>query len=211
MNTKIKAVLFDMDGVLIDAKDWHYEALNLALDYFGHIISRDDHLKIFDGLPTSKKLEILSKSVDLPKQLHPLINNLKQKFFIQIANIKCKPEFSKQFVMHQLKKNQIKIAVCSNSVRKSVKLMMELSKLDPYIDLMLSNEDVEFPKPNPEIYLRAIEYFRLEAKECLIVEDNENGIIAAKSSGANVMVVDSVQDVTYSKIKEIIWKLEGEN
>lgn len=51
---KIKAILFDMDGVLVDAKDWHYEALNQALSLFGMEISRYDHLVTYDGLPTKK-------------------------------------------------------------------------------------------------------------------------------------------------------------
>ena len=62
----IKAILFDMDGVLIDAREWHYDALNQALNHFGFHISLESHLSTFDGLPTRKKLEILSKSVNLP-------------------------------------------------------------------------------------------------------------------------------------------------
>ncbi|HCF3308648.1 TPA: HAD hydrolase-like protein, partial [Pseudomonas aeruginosa] len=54
----IKAVIFDMDGVLIEAKDWHYDALNKALNLFGYNISRHDHLTSYDGLPTSRKLEM---------------------------------------------------------------------------------------------------------------------------------------------------------
>jgi len=62
----IKAILFDMDGVLIEAKDWHYEALNMALDLFGMPISRDAHLSTFDGLPTKDKLNLLSKTRGFP-------------------------------------------------------------------------------------------------------------------------------------------------
>ena len=67
MRNKIKAVLFDMDGVLIDAKDWHYEALNKALKLFGIEINRYDHLTTFDGLPTKVKLDLLSKRFYLPE------------------------------------------------------------------------------------------------------------------------------------------------
>ena len=76
---KIKAILFDMDGVLIDAKDWHYEALNEALSLFGCEISLYDHLVTFDGLPTRDKLNMLSDLGKLPKDLHPIINTMKQK------------------------------------------------------------------------------------------------------------------------------------
>ena len=81
--TKVKAVIFDMDGVLIDAKDWHYEALNRALNHFGYNISRYDHLVTFDGLPTRRKLEMLTREQGLPNALHKLINELKQiEFFL---------------------------------------------------------------------------------------------------------------------------------
>ena len=79
MGTKIKAILFDMDGVLIDAKDWHYEALNKALGLFGMEISRYDHLHSFDGLPTKEKLRMLSEEFYLPESLHSFINQMKQQ------------------------------------------------------------------------------------------------------------------------------------
>ena len=69
MIKKIKAVLFDMDGVLVEAKDWHYEAFNKALDVFGLPISRSEHLSLYDGLPTRKKLEMLTEKKGLPTQL----------------------------------------------------------------------------------------------------------------------------------------------
>jgi beta-phosphoglucomutase len=70
---KIKAIIFDMDGVLVEAKEWHYKALNRALELFGYQISRYDHLTTYDGLPTSKKLEMLSLESGLPKELHKFI------------------------------------------------------------------------------------------------------------------------------------------
>ena len=71
---KIQAIIFDMDGVLIDARDWHYEALNRALKIFGFEISRQDHLEHFDGLPTKAKLNLLSQDRGLPLRLHSFIN-----------------------------------------------------------------------------------------------------------------------------------------
>ena len=59
----VKAILFDMDGVLIDAKEWHYEALNRALKLFGFEISKFEHIHTFDGLSTKDKLKLLSKAV----------------------------------------------------------------------------------------------------------------------------------------------------
>ena len=94
--TEIKGIFFDMDGVLIDAKDWHYEALNRALYLFGMTISRDEHLSTFDGLPTRDKLNILTKSRGLPQSLHEFLNNLKQKHTVELAYARCKPLFHHQ-------------------------------------------------------------------------------------------------------------------
>ncbi len=90
---KIKAILFDMDGVLIDAKEWHYEALNKALSLFGMEISRYDQLVTYDGLPTKKKLQMLSRERGLPESLHGFLNALKQKYTQEMIFTKCHPEF----------------------------------------------------------------------------------------------------------------------
>ena len=101
---QIKAVLFDMDGVLIEAKDWHYEALNRVLSLFGMEISRSDHLTTFDGLPTRRKLEMLSAERGLPEQLHDFINEMKQRYTLQIVTRECNPKFVHQYALARLKK-----------------------------------------------------------------------------------------------------------
>lgn len=196
----IKAVLFDMDGVLIEAKDWHYESLNRALEHFGMPISRHEHETIYDGLPTKKKLEMLSQDKGLPRSLHEFINNLKQQYTVELVHTCCRPRFLQEQALSELKRNGYKLAVCSNSIRATVELMMEKAALTPYLDLMLSNQDVAKSKPAPDIYLKAMELFGLSPKECLVVEDNENGIKAATASGAHVLVVESVSDTNISNI-----------
>ena len=203
----IKAVLFDMDGVLIDAKDWHYEALNKALGLFGKEISRIDHLTTFDGLPTRKKLQMLNIEGDLHENLHEFINKLKQQYTHDIVLQRCTPFFNHEIALSKLKREGYKLAVCSNSVRSSVELMMRRSNLDSYLELQISNEDVKNGKPDPEMYIKAMNHFNLKPFECLILEDNENGIKAAKSSGGHLLVVKDIHDVNieniYSKIDEI--------
>jgi len=196
----IKAVIFDMDGVLIEAKDWHYEALNRALLLFGFEINRYQHLTTYDGLPTSKKLEMLSLESSLPKELHKFINEMKQEYTMEIVHAKCKPDFVHEFALSRLKGMGLNLAVASNSIRQTVEIMMQKARLAPYLDLMLSNEDVKFAKPNPEIYIKAINHFGLRPEECLIVEDNENGIRAATASGAHVLPVIEVSDVNINNI-----------
>ncbi len=204
----IKAVLFDMDGVLIDAKEWHYEALNRALSLFGFEISRDTHLATFDGLPTRNKLDILSKTRHLPRRLHPLIKTLKQFYTVQMAHAHCSPMFHHQYALAKLKSERYRLAVCSNSVRETVSLMMQLSGLDKYMERQFSNEDVTHSKPDPEMYLLAMEQLDVKPEETLILEDNDHGIEAAIKSGAHLLHVNSVHDATYSRIRARINEIQ---
>ena len=191
----IKAILFDMDGVLIDAREWHYEALNRALAKFGMDIDRDAHLATYDGLPTRRKLVMLSKSKGLPERLHGFLNDLKQAYTLEIAYARCKPSFTHQRTLAQLQAAGYRMAVCSNSVRATVETMMRLARLGPYLELMLSNEDVANAKPAPDMYVEAMRRIGVAPAETLILEDNDHGIAAARASGAHVMVVGTPADV----------------
>ena len=204
----IKGVLFDMDGVLIDAKDWHYDALNRALELFGYSISRESHLSTFDGLPTRQKLQMLSSSRGLPVGLHEFLNTLKQIYTLEISYQRCKPVFNHQYALSRLKSQCYKLAVCSNSVQKTVREMMKLSGLEPYLDLMVSNEDVINAKPDPEMYLKAMDVLKLKPQECLVLEDNEHGIQAAQAAGAHLMKIGLTSDVTYQAIMSKISSLK---
>jgi beta-phosphoglucomutase-like phosphatase (HAD superfamily) len=204
----IKAVIFDMDGVLIDAKEWHYEALNKALRLFGYEISRQEHLQTYDGLPTRKKLEMLTLEKGLPAKLHPFINDLKQQYTIDRVYADCYPKFVHQYALSRLKREGYRLACASNSIRLSVELMMNRSDLMQYLEFYLSNQDVSKPKPDPEIYTVSIERLGLKPEECLIVEDNFNGIMAAERSGAHVMKVETVYDVNYDNIRRAIAEAE---
>lgn len=207
---KIKAVIFDMDGVLIDAKDWHYEALNRALELFGYTISRYDHLVTYDGLPTRKKLEMLTKERDLPKELHSFINEMKQQYTMEIVHTKCKPVFQREYAISKLKADGYKIGVASNSVRNSIVTMMDMSDLSKYLDIIVSNQDVKEGKPNPEIYIKAIDGLGMKPSECMVIEDNINGIKAGIAAGAHVMQVETVNDVTLDNIMKSIKEFEEE-
>lgn len=204
----IKAIIFDMDGVLIDAKEWHYEALNRALSLFGLSISRYDHLTTYDGLPTKKKLEMLSLERELPRDLHSFINEMKQSYTMEIVHSKCKPRFAQEYALSTLKARGYKLAVASNSIRDTVEVMMEKAKLNVYLDAMLSTADVSRPKPDPEIYIKSIAKLNMLATECLVVEDNRSGIRAAIDAGAHVLVVKRVEDVNLANILSRIREIE---
>jgi beta-phosphoglucomutase len=206
----IKAILFDMDGVLIEAKDWHYEALNKALSHFGYHISRESHLTTFDGLPTKKKLQMLHESRGLPIGLKPLINQLKQRYTLQISSQKCRPTFNHQYALSKLNAEGYSMAVCSNSIAQTIDAMLLASGLDEYFSHKISNEDVSQAKPDPEMYLKAMSFLKVPASECLILEDNDHGIQAALASGAHLLKIGTPDDVTYQNIKNRIHEIESQ-
>jgi HAD superfamily hydrolase (TIGR01509 family) len=205
----IKGVIFDMDGVLIEAKDWHYEALNRALALFGYEISRYAHLTVYDGLPTKKKLEMLSRETNLPVGLHSFINEMKQIYTMEMVHTKCKPLFVHEYALAALKAKGYKLAVASNSIAQTVDVMMKKASLDIYLDQILSATDVTLPKPNPEIYITAIQRLGLKNSECLVVEDNENGLKAARDAGAHVLQVSEVSEVNLQNIENRIREIEA--
>ena len=210
MKNKIKAVIFDLDGVLLDAREWHYEALNKALDLFGLEITVNEHLEYFDGLPTKVKLQKLSEIKGLPYNLHNLISDLKQRFTSDLIHTNCAPFFAHEYLMSQLKKMHIKMAVASNSVSKTVSLAMNYTNLGKFMEFCLSNEDVKKPKPDPEIYNLAIKKLKLNPSDVLIIEDNFNGIKAAKASGGHLLEVGSIEEVTLSNIVSKIKMIEAQ-
>src|SRR6186997_1455618 len=208
MNKKIKAIIFDMDGVLIDARDWHYEALNKALSMFGMAISRFDHLITYDGLPTKEKLKMLSLEKGLPSSLHSFINELKQQFTIEEVILKCRPVFHHQYALARLKSEGYKLVVCSNSIKDTITIMLTKAGIIDYFDFYLSNQDVKKSKPDPEMYNTAIGKLGLKKEECLVVEDNENGIKSALAAGAQLLRVYNVNDVHYQSITHRIKEIE---
>lgn len=204
----IEAIIFDMDGVLIDAKEWHYHALNRALEIFGYTITRTEHLSSFDGLPTRKKLEMLTLEKGLPRGLHKFINELKQLYTVEQVYLNCKPLFVHEYALSNLKARGYKLGLASNAIKSTVDLMMEKSNLSKYLDIKLSNEDVSEPKPHPEIYLKAAEAFGIAPEKCLVVEDNHNGIVAAESAGCPLLVVQNILEVQLDRILLSIQRAE---
>lgn len=207
--TGIRGVLFDLDGVLVDATEWHYEALNRALRLFGFDISRYEHLSSYNGLPTRRKLEMLSVEKGLPVPMHGLLNRLKQVYTRDEILTKCRPVFEKEYMLHRLQREGYRLACCSNSVRETLELMIRQSGLDPCFEFLMSNEDVSAPKPDPEVYVKAMARLGLRPEETVIVEDAPHGIEAARRSGAHVCAVTGFSDVDYFRVRQAIDRAEA--
>ena len=195
----IKAILYDLDGVLVDATEWHYESLNLALEQVkGFKIKREEHIQIFNGLPTMKKLEILFDQGKVKKDDFDSIWKKKQDLTIEVIK-KFAFVDSNKIRLHNTTKSYIKVCV-TNSIRETALLMLEKTGQLSFMDFVISNEDVSLPKPSPEGYNIAIEKLNLKPDECLIVEDAPKGIDAAHQSGANVYEVSGYNEVTLENI-----------
>jgi len=203
----IKAVLFDLDGVLVDATEWHYEALNKALGLFGYNIDRQRHLGFYNGLPTRVKLSHLTEEFGMPEALHDFIYEMKQQYTIDFIYKLCRPDFQKQLMFKYLKKSGIKIGVCSNSIHETLEMMLKKSDLFNDCDVIISNQDVEKSKPDPEMYLKGMEALGVSPDGTIIVEDSPHGIEAAKASGAHVCVVKGIHDVHLSLLEDYMTRL----
>lgn len=207
MTNQYKAVLFDMDGVLIDARDWHYDALNEALRIFGVEISRSEHLSRFNGLSTRKKLNMLSAEGVIPYELHEVIQSIKQDRTLRIAAQMCFPIVSHQVLITRLKALGIKVGLVTNSIRKSTEFMLEYAGLLKFMDLVVTNEDVVEGKPNPAGYLLAMEKLRVLPHETIVIEDGEYGILAAEAAGAAVIRVNDPFEVSLELLLPFIKEL----
>ena len=199
-------VIFDLDGVLVDARELHYEALNRALATVDekYVVQRQEHLSTYDGLPTSKKLNMLSKNKGLPKELHNAVWKRKQEMTYKIISEEMEYDVRMRDVLRRLREDGYRICCASNSIRESVKMMLLKKGLLEYVEFIYSNQDVKHPKPSPEMYLKCMIKAGIGPKYTLIVEDSHIGRKAALSSGASLCAVRNPDDVTYEKVKGAI-------
>ena len=205
----VKLVIFDLDGVLVEAKNIHYEALNDALGPM-YEISWEEHLSIYDGLKTNQKLEMLTQRKGLPIESHEEIWINKQKLTLQKLK-ELEPSPVLQSTMENLTNDGYKIAVCSNSIRKTVLTVISKLGLMEYMDYIISNEDVQNSKPHPEMYWRAISKMGCLPEETLIVEDSPYGLLAASRSKAHILRVKNPKEVTYDNINKKLKEIEMGN
>jgi len=202
----IKLICFDLDGVLVDAKEIHYESLNRALESIDkkYIITRSEHLTKYDGLPTMEKLRTLSELKSLPTDSHKTIWRMKQELTSEVIKKHLTTDLRLINVLKTLKDSGYLVYVTSNSIRESLKLMLFKTGLIEYVDYFISNDDVKFPKPHPEIYLKAMIHAGVRPSETLIIEDSFHGRQSALDSGGHLCPVESPSDVTIDRLTKFI-------
>lgn len=198
----IKLIIFDLDGVLVEAKEIHFETLNTAIEEVAgseYVISLNEHYSTYDGLKTNQKLELLTKNKDLSTEHYTEIWDKKQQYTIdQISSLKQDERLIDIF--KRLRSEGYKLACASNSIRRSVLVMLSKIGIIEYMDLILSNEDVKNSKPHPEMYWKSMSMMGVLPEETLIVEDSPHGLLAASRSRANVLRVNNPTDLTFDKL-----------
>ncbi len=207
-----KLVIFDLDGVLVDSRDMHYEALNRALSNVGkeYIITRDEHLSLYDGLPTSRKLSMLTEKKNLPVDKHQQIWEDKQKATLEIFS-RLEHDHELMYYFQQLKHKDYQIAVASNSIRNTVKLVLLKLGVLEFVDYYVSNEDVVRNKPFPEMYWKCMTACNALPKDTVIFEDSHIGRQGALDSKAHLVPIENRYNMSQTKIDEAIKLLSQSN
>ena len=200
-----KLVIFDLDGVLIDSRDMHYEALNRALGNVDekYVINREEHLSVYDGLPTSRKLNLLTERKGLPVDKHQQVWEDKQ---VETLNIfgRLSNDYELMHYFKQLKDKGYQVAVASNSIRNTVKLVLLKLGLLEFIDYYISNEDVHRNKPFPEMYWQCMTACNALPKDTVILEDSHIGRQGALDSGSHLVAIENRDHLNQDKIDKII-------
>ncbi len=196
-----RLIIFDLDGVLIDSKEIHFKALNEALATIDtkYQISALDHVKIFDGMNTRDKLNLLSNVYGLPRESHDIIWLKKQEFTEKLlANVGIDHELIRFF--QEIKDRNIHIAVASNSIRTTVESLLRNLGVMEFVDLYLGNEDVANPKPFPEIYWKCMVEFNALPSRTVVFEDSRIGRQGAIESGAHLISIRNRVDLDQAKV-----------
>lgn len=206
----IKLIIFDLDGVLVESRELHFIALNRALSDIGeqYVISKEEHLCKYDALTTTQKLAKLSREKGLPESSHNQVWKLKQqKTLEEIDSFTIDKRI--QDILKTLKSENYTIACATNSIRSTAKLQLIRKGFFEHIDFLYSNEDVQNPKPNAEIYMRCMLRCGVNPDETVIIEDSHIGRKAALRTGAHLCAVRDSHDLTYDRIQDTILHAES--
>jgi beta-phosphoglucomutase-like phosphatase (HAD superfamily)/dTDP-glucose pyrophosphorylase len=203
-----KLIIFDLDGVLIDSRELHYEALNDALRKIGeqYVITREEHLSKYDGLNTTRKLKMLTEDKGLPLSEYDKVWNEKQISTFDLVRKFEKEHFLLE-IFRKIKFRGYRIAVASNSIRETVKLSLISIGVIDEVDYFVSNEDVFRTKPYPEMYWKCMTAMNALPKDTIIIEDSHIGRQGALDSGAHLLAVENAKEVNSEHMMQRIYDL----
>jgi HAD superfamily hydrolase (TIGR01509 family) len=198
MKLKPKAILFDMDGVLVDSLDSWWMSLNSALEAFNHEkISRDEFIRKYWGHDLHENLKLM----DLPLEIARFCNNIYGENTDKIKIYKeTKP------ILEKLGK--YKKAIITNTPKDCTIQILKKYDIDKFFDFVMTSDDVTIAKPNPEIVLKACKHLKVEPKDVILVGDTDSDVKAGRAAGCKVVGINVDADFTIKNISELNFLLE---
>lgn len=207
------AILWDLDGTLIDSTDYHFQAWQETVKEEGYFLSRETFLSCFGQRSEAAVYTYCHKDLSLTEAKR-IVDNKQKRYreIIRTEGIELVP--NAKFLLLELKLNGYKQALATSASREDVEVILKTLDLHNHFDTWLSAEDVKESKPSPEIFLLATDRLHVAPKNSIVVEDSPVGIEAAKrakmksigvlSSHANLhadCVVKSLLDITVNTFK----------
>ena len=182
----IKLIIFDLDGTLVSCKRLHRETLNMALSHKGFRIEEEE-LPLYEALTTRQKLDKLTNEKGLQREDHDIIWDIKQRLTLRYINdyVERLPHIID--MLDSL--SDYKLAICTNSIRKTTEEILRASDILEYFPYIITNQDVANPKPNSQPYFRTMGLAGENPINTLIFEDSQVGLTAAYRSRAFVCPV----------------------
>jgi beta-phosphoglucomutase family hydrolase len=173
--------IFDMDGVIVDTEPLYIKMNKDFLKQYNVQIS-DEEYNQFIGISATKMWDFLKEKYSLPYTTVELIAIEKQAKYNVLASTDLKIIDGIVALLQMLKDKEYSIAIASSSMRKNIELIITKTNLKSYFDFVVSGEDVQNGKPAPDIFLKAMQHFNKQPKDCIVLEDARNGVLAAKAA-----------------------------
>lgn len=170
-----------MDGVLVDTEPLYIKMNKDFLLTHNVIISTEEYNQ-FIGIHAQKMWQYLKDKYDLHHSVDELIAFEKQNKYAVLEQTILVAIDGVVDLLNTLKSENKQLALASSSMKKNIELILSKTKLKPYFDYIVSGEDVQNGKPDPEIFLKAMHYFNQQSENCVVIEDAKNGVLAAKAA-----------------------------
>jgi len=208
MIKEIKAVIFDMDGVLIDSEPLWRKAMIEGFASIGVLITEEDCKKT-TGNRLKEVVEYWFEKLDildfLPTEIeHRIINTL-----VKLINKEGKAISGVIEVINFCNNNNIKIGLATSSSNQLMEAVLEKLKLKNIFKSSISAENMEYGKPHPEVFLICASQLQISPLECIVIEDSINGVIAAKAAFMRVIALPEQENINNHKFSIADYKLNN--
>lgn len=178
----MKAVIFDMDGVIIDSEPIHFEVDMQTMKDLGCNISAEELMK-YVGTTNEYMLTDIKKNYTISKSIEEIISYKVEMTKSKIIQSDLEPIEGIRELLSDLKNKNIPCAIASSSPRDFIDVVVSKFKLQDYFKYIVSGEEVENGKPAPDVYIETAKKLGISPRDCTVIEDSKNGVLAAKAAG----------------------------